>query len=199
MALRIIIPVKPFGEAKQRLAPALTAKERAQLARDLFGHVLATAVRFAGLRAAIVISRAPEILDLAKTSGALGLLETSSPHLNAALAQAAEFARANASSKLLIVASDLPFLCEADLAAMTEHDCAVAPDRHRRGTNALLWPTDPLPGFHFGESSFERHRATAIAAGFAPQIISRPGLAHDVDVPADLPTIVMARESGPRR
>ena len=94
---------------------------------------------------------------------------------------------------LLVLASDLPLLNEDDLAAVTMEDCAIAPDRRGTGTNALLWPTRPLPGFFFGENSFERHDASARAAGLEPKIVRRPGLAHDVDLPDDLSAIQSQR------
>ena len=186
MSLRIIIPVKPFAEAKQRLSPALNPSARASLAEELFRHVLATAMVVARAGEVIVVSRGPEVLLLAEQSGATGLAESLDADLNAALSQAAEIARAQGAAKLLIVASDLPLLCESDLAALIAETCAVAPDRHGRGTNALLWPATPMIGFCFGDNSFAHHRAAAKAAGLDPQIILRPGLAHDVDLPSDL-------------
>jgi 2-phospho-L-lactate/phosphoenolpyruvate guanylyltransferase len=184
MSLRIIIPVKPYGEAKQRLAPALSDEERAELARRMFQHVFATALRVVDPANVIVVTRARNVIDFAAAHGATGLAETGSPGLNAALTQASEFARD--ASRLLILASDLPFLSERDLAALTAENCAIAPDRHGRGTNALTWPAQRSPAFHFGDNSFERHRAAAISAGLVPRIVTRPGLAHDIDVPADL-------------
>jgi 2-phospho-L-lactate guanylyltransferase len=186
MDLRIILPVKPFGEAKQRLAMAIAAAARARLAEDMFRHVFATASDFAGPSAIIIVSHGADVLDFAKAQGATALAEQSLSDLNGALQQAAEFARNSGASKLLVAACDLPFVSDADLAALALHDCAIAPDRHGRGTNALLWPVSPLPGFHFGENSLARHCEAARAAGYEPQIVTRPGLAHDIDLPSDL-------------
>ena len=186
MTLRIILPVKPFDEAKQRLAPAMPAAARARLAEEMFRHVFATVVDFAGPPAIIVISRGADVLDYVGTRGATALAERSPSDLNGALRQASAFAQDAGASKLLVLASDLPLLCEADLTALARHDCAIAPDRHGRGTNALLWPTSPLPDFHFGEDSFSRHRAAARAVGLDPQTVLSAGLAHDVDLPSDL-------------
>jgi len=186
MDLRIVIPVKPFAEAKQRLAPLLNAQERAQLARDFFRHVFATTLGFARAPSVIVVSRDAEILSFAEAGGAIGLAEDQRSGLNAALAQAAEFARREGASRLLIVASDLPLLSRSDLEAMSAAECAIGPDRRGIGTNALLWPAGPEPGFHFGDNSFARHSAAAKAAGSDPQRIVRPGLACDIDLPDDL-------------
>jgi 2-phospho-L-lactate guanylyltransferase len=186
MPLRIIIPVKPFSEAKQRLAAVMTGAARARLAEEMFHHVLSVACAFAGPAAIIVISRGPDVLDHVTSLGATALAERSPSELNCVLLQAAAFALNDGASKLLVVASDLPQLCEADLGALLLHDCGVAPDRHSTGTNALLWPTSPLPGFHFGENSFAQHCEAARAAGFDPKIVFSAGLANDIDTPADL-------------
>lgn len=186
MELRIILPVKRFGEAKQRLAVAMTPAARANLAEEMFRHVFATASAFAGPAAIIVISNGPDVLDFARSQGGAALTEHSPTGLNSALQQAAGFARYSGAAKLLIAASDLPLLSVADLAALAQQHCAVASDRHGNGTNALLWPASPLPDFCFGENSFARHLEAARAAGHEPHIIARPGLAHDIDLPADL-------------
>ena len=184
MDLRVIIPVKPFAEAKQRLARVLNPSQRAQLAERMFRHVLGVASAFFGAPEVLVISRSSDILAMAQRQGAQGVPEQSASGLNAALTEASRFARTLGTSRILILASDLPLLQNEDLAEMAKHKSAIAPDRHRHGTNALLWPA-PL-SFAFGEDSFARHWAIAEAAGFEPQIITRAGLAHDVDVPEDL-------------
>jgi 2-phospho-L-lactate guanylyltransferase len=184
MSLRVIIPVKPFTEAKQRLASVLSGEQRAELAEKLFRHAFTTVLRAIGARAVIIVTRSRDVIDFAAAQGAVGLAETGHPDLNTALWQAAEFA--SGASKLLILASDLPLLCEEDFVAMAVEHCAIAPDRHGAGTNALTWPANPSLGFHFGTDSFERHRAAAISAGFVPRIVTRAGLGYDVDLPADL-------------
>ncbi|HEY3636573.1 MAG TPA: 2-phospho-L-lactate guanylyltransferase [Rhizomicrobium sp.] len=186
MSLRIILPVKPFAEAKQRLASVLSPAARAELAENMFRHVLGVACDFAEPRAVIVVSLGREVLAVAAAHGATPLAESSQSGLNGALRQAREFVFEDGALRLLVVASDLPLLHRDDLAALTEQDCAIAPDRHRQGTNALLWPASARAEFHFGENSFPRHCEAAKSAGLSPQIIIRPNLAHDVDLPADL-------------
>jgi 2-phospho-L-lactate guanylyltransferase len=180
----VIIPVKPFAEAKQRLSPTLNSIQRAQLAERMFRHVFGVASTVFGAQSVLVVSRSREVLAMAETEGAFALLESGPPDLNLALLQAAQFASPRGHSELLIVASDLPLLGKDDLVEMITKVCVIAPDRYKSGTNALLWPAHL--SFHFGENSFERHRAIAETAGLAPAIFVRQGLAHDVDVPEDL-------------
>ena len=178
---RVIIPVKPFREAKQRLAPVLQAAQRAMLAERMFRHVLGVSISFFGTANVLVVSRSEDVLTIVRSEGGQALLEGESAGLNSAVSQGV---RAAAASKVLILASDLPLLGPNDLAEMTLKECAIAPDRHQRGTNALLWPAH-LP-FAFGADSFARHCAIAEAASFAPTILACRGLTHDVDVPDDL-------------
>jgi 2-phospho-L-lactate guanylyltransferase len=199
MNLRVIIPVKPFGQAKQRLAPALQPAERARLAERMFRHVLGTASVAFGHANILVVCSSSDVCAIAKSEGAIGIREMGLPDLNAAIAQAATFAGNSGASMHLVLASDLPFLEQSDLIDLAAYGCAIAPDRHERGTNALLWP--PHLPFEFGEGSFARHRGTAERAGFKPYICLRRGLAHDIDVPDDLRELYpnLARSSGSTR
>jgi 2-phospho-L-lactate guanylyltransferase len=184
MDLRVIIPVKTFAEAKQRLAPALNPAERARLAEDMFLHVFEMASAFIGAANVLVISRLTDVLAIADARGAVTIAEREPYDLNSALLQAASVAQRRGASRVLALASDLPLLQKSDLAEMAQHACAIAPDRHNRGTNALLWPA-MLP-FAFGNDSFARHLTIADQAGISMQVVRRPGLARDVDVPEDL-------------
>lgn len=181
MDLHIIVPVKPFAEAKQRLSSALNPVQRATLAERMFRHVLGVAVSCFGAANVRVVSPSEDVLAIARKAGAVAVSEDNPSGLNSALSRVV---RAAAGSRVLIVASDLPFLGCDDLAQMARAECAIGPDRRRCGTNALLWPAD-LP-FAFGENSFVRHRAIAENAGLVPMIVVRRGLAHDIDVPEDL-------------
>ncbi|HLY06497.1 MAG TPA: 2-phospho-L-lactate guanylyltransferase [Rhizomicrobium sp.] len=184
MDLRVVIPVKPFTEAKQRLASVLNRTQRAELAERMFRQVFGVAASWAGAANVVVVSRAEDILAMVRNEGGIVVQEEKTSSLNSALSHAAVAA---AVSRILVVAGDLPFLAHDDLAEMARGECAIAPDRHRRGTNALLWPAQ-LP-FAFGENSFARHRAIAEGAGLIPTVVLRRGLAHDVDVPDDLNSV----------
>ena len=63
---------------------------------------------------------------------------------------------------------------------------AIAPDRAGHGTNGLaLRPLDAI-AFRFGVESHAAHLAEAEAAGVPLVEVHRPGLAFDLDTPADL-------------
>src|SRR5207248_8748392 len=113
MDLRVIIPVKPFGEAKQRLSPVLDTAERAQLAERMFRHVFGVASARFGRESVLVVSRSPDVLALAQSQGGIAVPEHAPCGLNAAVSQALRVA---AGSRVLVIASDLPLMNENDLA-----------------------------------------------------------------------------------
>ncbi len=70
----------------------------------------------------------------------------------------------------------------------------IVPDRHGTGTNALvLSPPDAIAP-SFGPGSFARHVAAAEQAGVPHSVEDVPGLALDVDTPADLAELIAELE-----
>jgi 2-phospho-L-lactate guanylyltransferase len=60
----------------------------------------------------------------------------------------------------------------------------VVPDRHRQGTNALIFDAAARPEFVYGPDSLRRHAAAA--AGPPVVLLPLASLARDIDTPADL-------------
>jgi len=112
--------------------------------------------------------------------------------LNPAVHAAVGLAGAADASRAVILHGDLPQLTVREvelLAAAPAGSIAIAPDRHDLGTNALSLPLPAASrfAFAFGPDSFRRHLAEAERLGLAVEAIRSPGLAHDIDEPADLP------------
>jgi len=186
MTLWVILPVKPFEAAKTRLSEDLSPSQRARLAAWFFHRTLAIALRFAGSRPVLVVTRSSNVIDLAHAAGAFGLLEDDGADLNGALRAAAARALDRGASSILTVASDLPLLETEDLALMTADDvglCALAPDRWRIGANALFWRGPGLPPYTYGPGSYARHQE---AAGGTAHTVSNAGLGFDIDDGEDL-------------
>ena len=188
-ALWLIVPVKPFGEGKSRLALAASTELRAELSQRWLIHVLTTAQawgRFAGIA---VVSRDPAVLALADTLGTLAVAE-SGDDLNAALRQAGDVVVAIGAEAVLMLPSDLPLLSAEDLQELYElaeegESVSIAPS-YDGGTNALLLrPPDAIP-CAFGEKSCARHLALAAAAGLPCHVYHSSTLALDIDRPEDL-------------
>ncbi len=62
----------------------------------------------------------------------------------------------------------------------------VAPDRHHRGTNALMVSPAGLIEYQYGDNSFENHCKLAREAGARLEICELPSLSLDLDLPEDL-------------
>lgn len=191
MTLWAIVPVKPLGRGKSRLAGVLSQKERTDLNRHLLVHTVNTLTSMPEIEHVLVISRDLEALALAREHGARTVQENGSPHLNLALARATVIARSYITRGVLIVPADLPLITIEDVRAMLELAkeppvVVVAPDHRQQGTNALLVCPTGLIEYDFGPGSFHRHCERARQAKARLEICKLPSLALDVDLPEDL-------------
>lgn len=184
----LIVPAKPFDEAKSRLVSVLSFSQRTALSIHLLEHTLRTAVAAACFAQTLVVSRDPAALALAANFGALPLGETGAD-LNAALEQACCHASALGASAALILPTDLPFLSTHDLqalvAAFGEGERIVIAPSGDGGTNALLLPLPPPFACAFGADSYCAHHERAARAGCVIQEVLTPTLRFDLDTPRD--------------
>jgi 2-phospho-L-lactate guanylyltransferase len=187
--VRIIVPHRGLEAAKTRLAPVLDAAEREALARTLLSRVLAVVHQASD--DVVVISPSEALRQIVEQAGAR-LSVQRGLGLNAGLEQARAEAVADGVPVLLVLHGDLPNLSTEDVRALRDAlpaergGVAIAPDRVGTGTNGLAQsPVDAIP-FGFGVASFNRHRQAAAQAGLPLVVVERPGLAFDLDTPADL-------------
>jgi 2-phospho-L-lactate guanylyltransferase (CobY/MobA/RfbA family) len=215
-SVRVLLPVKELAEVKLRLAAVLTREERRTLVLTMLRDVLA-AVREAGLAGA-VLSPDPGVLAFARGAGATIIEEhPRAATLSAALERAIATAYADASA-VLVILPDTPLVTAGELATLIAalpvstprcrsdpasggHGSSstqpfpamvLAPDRARRGTNALLACPPAAVPLGFGTDSLARHIQAAEARGVANRICRLPGLGLDVDDPDDLAAVSAA-------
>jgi 2-phospho-L-lactate guanylyltransferase len=194
MTLWAIIPVKPLRRGKSRLAGALSEDERTQLNRTLLEHTLKTLSGIRELEEVLVISRDPQALTIARNHGARTVREDGQPELNTALKRATVIAQVYATRGVLVLPADLPLITREDVLTLIQHADAppvvvIAPDRHGKGTNALLMSPSGLIEYDFGENSFQRHCDRVRESGARLEIVDLPSLGLDLDVPEDLEII----------
>lgn len=188
MSVRIIVPHRGLAAAKTRLSPVLDDAEREALAKRLLERVLAVAHEACG---DIVLITPSEALGPLVAAAGARLVHQLGMGLNAGLEQARREALADRVETLIVLHGDLPNLSTDDIAELLAAvpqpaGVAIAPDRAGRGTNGLaLRPPDAIP-FRFGVGSLAAHHAAAEAAGVPIVEVHRPGLAFDLDTPADL-------------
>jgi len=191
MTLWAIVPVKPLRRGKSRLAGALSEDERAELNESLLQHTLKTLSGLKELEEVLVVSRDPQALTVARQHGARTVREDGQPQLNTALTRATIVAQVYATRGVLILPADLPLISKEDVLTLIERAgdppvVVIAPDRHRKGTNALLLSPSGLIDYDFGEGSFEKHCQLAREAGARLEIVDLPTLGLDLDLPEDL-------------
>ena len=189
MDAHVLVPLKRI-DPKSRLADALPLEERVQLMRGLLAGVV-EAVRDAGVeRLTIVTGLAVKGYEVWNDRGL---------PWNDALAAAIEDVVTE--PVVAIVSADLPSLrseeVEELLAATPERGIAIARALDG-GTNAVSMRPPGVVITHFGElRSSTVHAQTTAAAGLAARIVDLPGLAFDVDTPADLAELHgVARSAG---
>lgn len=190
MTLWAIVPVKPLRRGKSRLAGTLSEDERTELNRALLQHTLETLSELKGVDEVLVVSRDPNALAIARNHGARTVQEDGQPHLNTALQRATVVAQVYATRGVLILPADLPLVTREDVQVLLDRAVkppvvVIAPDRHGRGTNALVIAPAGLIEYDFGENSFQRHCERAKRAGARLEIVDLPSLGLDLDLPED--------------
>ena len=191
MTLWTIVPVKPLRRGKSRLAGALSDGERAELNQSLLKRTLKTLSNLKEVEKVLVVSRDPQALTIARQHGARTVREDGHAKLNTALTRATIVAQVYATRGVLILPADLPLISEEDVLTLISRAVeppviVIAPDRHRKGTNALLISPAGLIEYDFGENSFEKHCELASKAGARLEIVDLPNLGLDLDLPEDL-------------
>lgn len=194
MTIWAIVPVKPLRRGKSRLAGMLSENERAELNQSLLQHTLQTLSDIKELEQVLVVSRDPHALTIARQHGARTVREDGQPQLNTALARATVIAKVHATRGVLILPADLPLISPEDVLTLIGKAgeppvVVIAPDRHGKGTNALLISPSGLIEYDFGENSFQRHCERARQAGARLEIVDLPSLGLDLDLPEDLEII----------
>ncbi len=185
-----IVPVGAIEGAKSRLGAVLDAEERRDLALRLATTTIRAAVATPGIDETLVVTPDDDVRDLALAAGARPLRQRGGG-LNDGLRQAREEAVAAGAHAILVLPIDIPRVSPALLEPVVEMASgsaplvAIVPDRHGRGTNALLVSPPDLIEFCFGGDSKDAHLGAARAAGARVEVLDGP-LTLDIDTPEDL-------------
>jgi 2-phospho-L-lactate/phosphoenolpyruvate guanylyltransferase len=186
----IVVLVKDFDSAKQRLGPALDPRSRRTLAR----RNAERAVRAASAGdQRLVVAGSQEVAAMARRLGALAVVEARQEGQNVAAKRGIARAVQAGAGAVLLLSSDLPLVTAKSVrellrvAAHVEIPAAVAvPAVGRGGTNALyLRPPDAI-ALRFGADSLESFRREAEARGVNFVIHHSDAMAIDLDEPDDL-------------
>jgi 2-phospho-L-lactate guanylyltransferase len=183
-----IVPVGALDAAKSRLGAVLDAEERRDLVARMLVRTVEASLATPGIDETLVISPDLDALAIAAAAGARTMRQRSQG-LNAGLDEARDDAMAGGADAVLVLPIDLPLVTPDALGTLVAAGpgpiVALVPDRHGRGTNALLLRPPEAIAFAFGGDSREAHAAAARAAGRRYREI-RSSLSNDLDTPDDL-------------
>ena len=185
----IVVLVKDFDSAKQRLEPALEPAARRQLAIANAERAIRAGAQVGHV---LVVAGSEEAAGLGRRLGAEILLEAEPGGQNAAAAAGVAHATSRGAESVLVLSSDLPLVSAAALRRVLDEAAAAGPvavaaaATGRGGTNALFLRPPHALDFHFGDCSLPKFEADARARGLAFKVVDDPALALDLDEPADL-------------
>jgi 2-phospho-L-lactate/phosphoenolpyruvate guanylyltransferase len=209
MRATAIIPVKRFGQAKQRLLETLDRPQRAALVKAMLGDVLAAASDAEQVERVVLVTgeRRAERIALRHAQRTATPVEVLRDPQDAGHPEAATLgivrARALGAECVALLPGDCPLLDPTELDGALERmqgaGVTVVPDRHGTGTNALLLSPPDAIGPAFGPGSCARHAERARRLGHRLSIEPLESLALDVDTPSDLAAMADVLERRPSR
>jgi 2-phospho-L-lactate guanylyltransferase len=171
-----VVPVKAADAAKTRLSGALSLAQRQALQRAMLAHVLGELGRCGAVERVVTVGPGrdwPELGD--------GVNET------------LRLARQRVPGAALVVNADLPLLRAEEVERAVREGIAADPAQpllfaswDGEGTNGFLLPPGVPLLCSYGPGSLARHVEIYRRLGVTARPYHSPGLAADVDTPADL-------------
>ncbi|MGH9043394.1 MAG: 2-phospho-L-lactate guanylyltransferase [Acidimicrobiales bacterium] len=177
----VLVPIKSFQAAKERLQGVLSETERVALVKSMADRVLKAA---APLPVAVVCDDVA-VADWARQRGALVVWEPGRG-LNGAVQAGIERFACLGVLRATVVHADLPNA--AGIGSLEPFDgVTLVPDRQEDGTNLIRLPVSCGFRFSYGPGSFGRHVQECERLAVDVRVLHSTELAFDIDSPKDLP------------
>lgn len=205
MPTAAILPIKRFDRAKQRLEADLGADARATLALAMLSDVLVALEQARTLETVFVVSGEPSLGHVAELEQVVLIRDLAEAGQSRAALEGLARAAALGYDRALLVPGDCPVLDPRELDALVrsaeaaELDAVIVPDRHHKGTNALLLGSSCRLEPRFGPGSLARHVEQAERRGLRFSVEPVPSLALDIDTGEDLEALRAALGRRPGR
>jgi len=191
MVTEVIVPIRGFDTAKNRLSAVLSPAERRTLSGSMLAHVVRVLSGSRGIRCVWVVGGADAERAIAFSHGGRWLREAGND-LNSTLNSVRETLLRNGARSVGVVLGDLPLLEQAEVEGLLDrmrsrgYDVCFAPDMRGEGTNAVFVRSDRTFMFQFGVGSLKLHLAQAARRGFRAMCWRSRGFGLDIDIPSDL-------------
>ena len=188
-ATAVLVPIKDFRQAKNRLSGRLDAPARETLARTMAERV----VKAAGNHSVHVVCNDHEVANWAQSVGA-EVIWVRQDGLNPAITEAATQIK-DQFVHMTIAHADLPH-AESLGGIARANTVTIVPDRHRQGTNVLSLPTGTSFRFQYGSGSLYRHMSQARICKLDLKVVQIAQLQWDIDTPEDLDALQEIADPG---
>jgi 2-phospho-L-lactate guanylyltransferase len=169
----------------------LTPAERHALAVVMLEEVLAAVAGARGLAGVAMVTLDPHATAIARREGWRVITEGARDGHTGAVDAGRRVLAAEGVGGILTLPGDIPATTSAEIdAVLAAHGPApafsIVPAHDEQGSNTVVVSPPLAVKLRFGEASYFPHLDAARAAGIAPNIVRLPGIAMDIDHPADL-------------
>jgi 2-phospho-L-lactate/phosphoenolpyruvate guanylyltransferase len=194
----LLLPVKNFANAKQRLASVLDSTERWKLAEAMLEDVLEAVCSWTQRPPVAVITNVASARQLARGLSFEIIEDTRNEGETEAVRLGTRVCEERGAPYTLVIPGDIPLVEPSELQAIVDAapdgpaGSVLVPATEERGTNGALRKPPGLFPLTFGEYSFQPHLRAARGTGQPCVVLRLPGVELDVDTPADLALMIAA-------
>ena len=190
----LVVPVKNFTDAKQRLREYLDQSERVELYRCMLEDVLDCVCRLNLLDGIALVMLDSTATALADKYGIRIISEPANRGHTEAVQYGIEMLMKEGVGEIMTLPGDIPLVTPSELQSLVDsHNnlnlsraFSIVPSRDYGGSNAVICsPPDVVP-LVFGADSYFPHVQKAKAAGIEPNVVPLPGISLDIDTISDL-------------
>ena len=197
----LLLPIKDFRKAKQRLAGVLTPEERFGLAHAMFADTMRAVREVRQADKIFVVTNYDPALRIAEENGWEILHEEQQISESNSVDAASGICEGRGVKALLRVPLDVPLVQPGDIDELLSVECegpalVIVPSRDGLGTNAILRTPPALFPSHFGMGSFAKHVREAERVGARVIFRRSARLEMDVDDESDLRELLKNDLSG---
>jgi 2-phospho-L-lactate/phosphoenolpyruvate guanylyltransferase len=190
----LLIPFKSMATAKQRLADALNAQQRSQLAEAMLRDVLAAAAVVTNRIDVAVVTGDARAQTLAREAGCILIEDHRNESETAAIEMATSWCEQRGYDATIVVPADIPLIAAHELHRVLDaapvEGAVFVPAYDRRGSNCILRRPASIIPLSFGNDSFLPHCEAMRRTGKELIILEMAGIGLDVDNPHELKLLV---------
>ena len=195
----IVIPVKRFALAKNRLNTVLTSAERESLAQVMLNDVIRAVANARLVSGILLVSNEMRAKYIVERVGGL-FLKSIESGVSIAFKQASDWLLRHGQRTAFMIPSDIPTIESSEVDSLIAAHSAgksvtIIPDRHYGGTNGLIVSPPDIINYHFGSNSFSLHISATEEVGIKPTVKISLGVALDIDSQPDLYRLLTAEQS----